>query len=261
MKTSGNTVLITGGASGIGLELAKQFLALSNTVVVTGRDPAKLDDAKNNLPGLHTVQSDGSDPKAIMVLGAKMIDEFPELNIVINNAGIMRKLNLQDKNNNLQDLTREIDINLMGPIRMAQQFLPHLKTKKSAAIVNVSSGLAFVPFPIAPVYSATKAGIHAFTRSLRVQLKNTHVKVFELAPPATETRLFRGDFSAEDLKDVKTMSVETLARHAIEGIERDTLEICPGFSKALKLLSRLAPEAGLKMLGRPVDNMLAETSN
>ena len=236
MKTSGNTILITGGASGIGLELAKQLLALNNTVVITGRDQQKLDDAKKNFSNLHTIQSDASDPKAIMVLYEKITDEFPDLNIVINNAGIMRKINFHDKEINLAELTREIEINLMGPIRMAKQFLSHLKAKKSAAIVNVSSGLAFIPFPISPVYSATKSGIHAFTQALRVQLKNTSVKVFELAPPATETPLFRGGFTAEDLKDVKTMSVETLAQSAIDGIEKDVLEICPGFSKALAQL-------------------------
>ena len=116
--------------------------------------------------------------------------QFPALNILINNAGIMREINIHDKAGSLEDLTREIEINLSGPIRMVKQFLPHLKTKSEAAIVNVSSGLAFVPLPISPVYCATKAGLHSFTESLRVQLKNTKVKVFDFkAPPATQTEL------------------------------------------------------------------------
>src|SRR5258708_29096996 len=112
-------------------------------------------------------------------------NNFLSSTILINNAGIMRKINVHDKAGSLEDITREIEVNLIGPIRMVKQFLPHLKTKSEAAIMNVSSGLAFVPLPISPVYCATKAGLHSFTESLRVQLKNTKVKVFDLAPPAT----------------------------------------------------------------------------
>src|SRR5271154_5117857 len=227
MKLTSNTILITGGGSGIGYELTKQLTALGNTILITGRDQAKMDRAKAAFPQIHTFRSDVSDPKAIATLYEQVTEQFPELNILINNSGIMREINVHDSAGSLEDVTREIEINLSGPIRMVKQFLPHLKTKSQAAIVNVSSGLAFVPLPISPVYCATKAGLHSYTQSLRMQLKNTRIKVFELAPPATETALFRGDFTTEDLGGIKSMDVKTLAKHAINGLEKDTLEICP----------------------------------
>ena len=129
MKLTSNTILITGGAGGIGYELTKQLTALGNTILITGRDQAKLDRAKAAFPNIHTFRSDVSDPKAIATLCEEVIKQFPELNILINNAGIMREINVHDKTGSLEDLTREIEINLTGPIRMVKQFLAHLKTK------------------------------------------------------------------------------------------------------------------------------------
>src|SRR5437868_11431359 len=169
MKLTSNTILITGGGSGIGYELTKQLTALGNAILITGRDQAKMDPAKAAVPNIHTFRSDVSDPKAIATLYEQVTKQFPELNILINDAGIMRKINVHDKAGSLEDITREIEINLSGPIRMVKQFLPHLKTKSEAAIMNVSSSLAFVPLPISPVYCATKAGLHSFTESLRVR--------------------------------------------------------------------------------------------
>jgi uncharacterized oxidoreductase len=171
----------------------------------------------------------------------------------------MRKINLNDQGNQSEDLCREIETNLNGPIRMVQQFLPHLKKKENAAIMNVSSGLAFVPLPISPVYCAAKAGLHSFTLSLRVQLKNTRVKVFELAPPATQTDLL-GSFHADDLKGTSIMNVVDMVRRAIKGFESDELEIRPGQSNTLKLMGRIAPQFILNQLSRPVDRMLAESN-
>lgn len=152
MDVRHNTILITGGTSGLGYEFAAQLLALGNTALITGRNQAKLDDAQRRLPGVHTFQSDVSDPAAIRQLYQQVVTQFPTLNILINNAGEMRKLNLQDSALDLVDLTREVDINLSGPIRMVQQFLPHLKTQPAAAILNVTSGLALTPFALAPIY-------------------------------------------------------------------------------------------------------------
>ena len=146
-------------------------------------------------------------------------------------------------------LPAEIEINLSGPVRMIQQFLPHLKTRKSALIVNVSSGLAFIPLPISPVYSATKAALHSFTQSLRVQLAGSSVTVIELAPPGVETPLFRGEF-AEEMKGQKGMDVSVLARHAIAGIEAGKLEIRPGLANVLKIMSRVAPQFMLKQMAK-----------
>jgi uncharacterized oxidoreductase len=240
MELHGKTVLITGGTSGIGLELAKQLLARGNTVIVTGRDQAKLDATLRLLPGLHGFRSDVSDPAAIAELHTTLLAQFPALDVLVNNAGIMRNLNL-NRERSLSDVSREIDINLSGPVRMIQQFLPHLKSRKGALIVNVSSGLAFVPMSIAPVYSATKAALHSYTQSLRVQLKGTGVTVIELAPPGVETPLFRSEF-AEEMKDQKGMDVSVLVQRAIAGIEAGKLEIRPGLANVLKLMSRVAPQ-------------------
>lgn len=259
MNISDNTILITGGTSGIGLELAARFLALGNTVIVTGRSQAGIDAGRQKVAGLHAIQSDVGDPAAIAGLYQRVVDEFPAMNMLINNAGIMRKINLNTVGLDLRDLTREIEINLNGAIWMVAQFLPHLKAQKRAAIVNVSSGLAFVPLAIAPVYCASKAAIHSFTLSLRLQLKNSNIIVFELAPPITATHLIEDEFDPGDLPGVRQMEVSDLVKHAIDGLKHDRDEIRPGLSNALKFMSRLAPEFILRRLGRSVDRMLAES--
>ena len=260
MKLSANTVLITGATSGIGLELALQLLELNNTVIVTGRDAVKLQRIASQYPSLYTLQSDVSDPKAIATLYQTVVERFPGLNILINNAGIMRKINLQDKGSDLKDIGLEIETNLLGPVRMVKQFLPLLGAQPSAAIVNVSSGLAFSPFPISPIYCATKAGIHSFTQSLRVQLKNSKIKVFELAPPATDTPL-QGAFTATDLKGAPIMNLKKMVTAAINGLRKDQPEILPGLSKVLRAGSRLAPNLMVKAASGPVDAMLLETNS
>lgn len=246
MKLRQKTILITGGSSGIGFELAKQLLQLGNTVIITGRDQEKLDRAKQALPAIHTVQSDVSDAQSISLLYEDVIARFPALDTLINNAGIMRNLKL-DAIRELTDVSREIEINLSGPVRMVQQFLPHLKTRQNALIVNVSSGLAFIPFAISPVYCAAKAGLHSYTQSLRAQFDGTTVSVVELAPPATETTLMRAEF-AEEMKQQKGMDVVQLVKQAIAGIEAGKLEIRPGLSNVLKLMSRIAPAFMFKQM-------------
>ena len=247
MRLNQKTILITGGTSGIGLELARQLLQRGNTVIITGRDQERLDGAERALPGVHTFQSDVSDPEAIAALYDCVLARFSTLDTLINNAGIMRNLDM-NQDRALNDVTREIDINLSGPVRMVQQFLPHLKTRKDALIVNISSGLAFIPLPISPVYCATKAAIHSFTQSLRVQLAGTSVTVIELAPPGVETPLYRGEF-AEEMQGQKGMDVTVLAKQALAGIEAGNLEIRPGVSNVLKAMSRIAPQF---MLGQMV---------
>lgn len=258
MKISGNTILITGGTSGIGLELATQLSDLGNVVIITGRDKSKLEVVQKKIPQVHVFQSDVSDPKGISLLFELVTKEFPELNVLINNAGIMDKINLHDEAVDLEGMCREIEINLNGPIRMTKQFLSHLKAKKNAAIINVSSGLAFVPLPISPVYCATKAGLHSFTLSLRVQMKKSSVKIFELAPPATQTKLL-GNFDAKEMKGTVIMDVAEMVKIALIGLENDQLEIRPGQANLLKLMSRIAPQFILNQLGKSVDTMLEQS--
>lgn len=248
MRLTGRTILITGGTSGIGLELAGQLLARDNIVIVTGRTTPALEAAERRFPGLHTIQSDVSDADGIRALHETLISRFPKLDTLVNNAGIMRNLKLGE-DRSLEDVTREIDVDLSGPIRMVQQFLPHLRRQKDALIVNVSSGLAFVPFPISPVYSAAKAAIHAYTRCLRTQLQGSGVTVVELAPPGTETPLFRGEF-ANEMKGQKGMAVDVLVKHAITGIESGKTEIRPGLSNVLKIASRLSPSVIFRQMSK-----------
>ena len=254
MDLKNNTILITGGTSGFGLEFTKQLTELDNIVIVTGRNQQKLDETKRMFPNVHVFQSDVTDTNSIVELFEKVTKAFPELNILINNAGEMRKLNLNDTANDLNNIGREIEINLLGPIRMTQQFLPHLKSQKNAAILNVTSGLALVPFPIAPIYGATKAGLRSYTLSLRVQLKNTKIKVFELVAPATKTPLM--DKFTKDFEGLSMMDTEKLVKTAINGMKNDKFEIYPGISKALRIVSRLAPRFLLSQLSKPMDDML-----
>lgn len=248
MQLVNRTILITGGTSGIGFELAKLLSERGNIVIVTGRDQHKLEATKQALPKVHTFNSDVSDPAAIASLFESVTAQFPALDTLINNAGIMRNLNL-NQSRDLIDVTREIEINLSGPVRMVQQFLPHLKRRQNALIVNVSSGLAFIPLPLSPIYSATKAALHSFSQSLRVQLAGSSVTVVELAPPGVETPLFRGEFE-EEMKGQKGMDVGVLARHAIKGIEAGKLEIRPGLANVLRMMSRIAPQFMLRQLSK-----------
>ena len=257
MELTKNIILITGGTSGFGYEFTNRLLALGNTVIITGRDQGKLDLTKKKLPGVHTFQSDVSDPEAIKQLYKNVTTQFPELNILINNAGEMRKIDLQDESIDLDNIVREIDINLSGPIRMVQAFLPHLKTKSNAAIVNVTSGLALIPFPLTPVYGATKSGLRFYTKSLRVQLKNTGIKVFELIAPGSSTPLH--DKFSGDVDDSRLMDPVKLIDVAIKGLQSDKFEIYPGLAKVMNIMSRIAPSVIFNQLEKITEKSLAKT--
>ena len=236
MEMTRNTVLVTGGTSGIGKALAAQLLARGNIVLITGRSQERLDAAQSDLPGVHCFICDQADPAAIVRLHDEATHAFPNLNILINNAGIGLKRNLNDTTVPITDLEREVRTNLIGPIQMNHQFLPTLKRQKTAAIVNVTSGLAFVPLAPKPLYSATKAAMHSYTMTLRAQLTHSSVKVIELAPPATDTDFNKGQ---EDMNTPGRMSPEKVAEAAIKGMEQDRDEILPGQARALRLMGRL----------------------
>ncbi len=249
MELSNNTILITGGTSGFGLEFAARLLELGNTVIITGRNLQKLEETKQKYPALHTMQSDVSRPEDILRLYEEVTRQFPDLNILINNAGEMRKISLNEPHD-LHDITREIEINLMGPIRMIQAFLPQLKKQKSAAILNVTSGIALMPFPISPVYGASKSGLRSYTQSLRVQLKNSSVKVFELVAPGSSTPL-NDKFKTEDGFDARMlMAPGKIVDAALKGMQKDRHEIYPGLARLMRIMSRIAPKFLLKQASK-----------
>ncbi|MEV7426396.1 SDR family oxidoreductase [Streptomyces sp. NPDC091212] len=188
MKTTGNTILITGGTSGIGLGLALRFLQAGNKVIVAGRRKDMLARIATDHPGIETLVLDVTDPASIAHARTTVTSGHPEVNVLVNNAGIMLPENLLDAGSP-RVAEDTVTTNLLGPIRMVNAFLPHLLAKDDAAIVNVSSGLAFVPLPVTPTYNATKAAVHFFSESLRVQLADTSVQVIELVPPAVRTTL------------------------------------------------------------------------
>jgi uncharacterized oxidoreductase len=188
MDLSNNTVLITGGTSGIGMALAIRFLKLGNEVIICGRDEKKLQSMKQQYPSVHTKVCDTGKERDRIELWNWAIKEFPKLNVLINNAGIQRKVDLT-KPEAWSDTDEEIAINIGGPIHLSMLAIPHLSKMPRSVLANVSSGLAFVPLTSVPVYSATKAAIHSFTMSLRYQLKNSSVEVIEIIPPAVRTNL------------------------------------------------------------------------
>ncbi|MBA4541444.1 MULTISPECIES: SDR family oxidoreductase [Thermoactinomyces] len=189
MNISGNTILITGGASGIGLAFAERFLQAGNEVIIVGRREAKLKEAKEKFPKLHTRVCDVANVEDRLSLFQWVKSEFPELNVLVNNAGIQQRVNLLRADKEWDYYRQEIAINLDGPIHLCMLFIPHLVKKQNAAIINVSSGLSLAPGVWVPVYSATKAALHSFTISLRHQLADTDVKVIEVLPPAVNTDL------------------------------------------------------------------------
>lgn len=195
MKMSGNTILITGGGSGIGQALAHRFHDAGNTVIVAGRRLAALQETTAGRPNLHAVEFDVADGASIPNFARTLLADYPGLNVLINNAGIMRMEPL-DAERDLADSDATIVTNLQGPIRLTNALIEHLKTRPDAAIVNVSSGLGFVPLVATPTYDATKAGIHSYTVALREALKG-RVEVIELVPPAVQTGLTPGQETRE----------------------------------------------------------------
>jgi uncharacterized oxidoreductase len=195
MQSTGNTILITGGASGIGRGLAEAFLKLGNTVIIAGRRKALLDEVAEANPGMKSLVLDVEDRTAVRAFSKRLASEFPALNVLINNAGIMRAERLLEQQDDLSDAEATVTTNLLGPIRLTAALLPLLQKHPHSAIMNVTSGLAFVPLAFTPTYCATKAALHSYTLSLRYQLKDTTTEVIEIAPPYVQTDLMDG---AED---------------------------------------------------------------
>lgn len=197
MNTTNNTILITGGGSGIGRALAEAFHRLGNQVIIAARGQKALDETTAANSGMKSLTLNASDPKSIHSFAAQVTKDYPSLNVLINMAGIMKPENLLEQPTDLSDAENTIATNLLGPIRLTAALLPALQKQPRATIMNVSSGLAFVPLAMAPTYCATKAAIHSYTQSLRYQLKATNIEVIELIPPYVATTLM-GDQQAND---------------------------------------------------------------
>ncbi len=211
MNITGNTILITGGGSGIGRGLAEALHARGNQVIIAGRRKSALEATVAANPGMKFLTLDIEDPAAIQAFATQVAEQFPSLNVLVNNAGIMRAENVLEPQN-LSDAEAIVTTNLLGPIRLTAALLPLLRRQQHSTIINVSSGLAFVPLALTPTYSATKAAIHSYTCSLRYQLKDTTTEVLEIIPPYVQTDLLGGaeDPRAMPLKDFIEQTMEIL---------------------------------------------------
>jgi len=188
VKISGNTIFIPGGTSGIGLGLALRFQAAGNTVIIAGRRTELLASIAQDHPGIQTIELDTTDADAVATVSKEVQQRWPETNVLLAMAGIMLP---EDVHTDAFLATAEATVttNLLGPIRLIAAFTEFLATRPAATIITVSSGLASVPLPVTPTYSATKSAIHAFSEAIRVQLADTSVQVIELVPPAVQTTL------------------------------------------------------------------------
>lgn len=233
MNIARNTVLITGGGSGIGLALAKRLLEKNNRVIICGRDEERLKRAKQSFSDLSIIPCDITKADEREQLARNIRKFYPDLNILINNAAVQTHLNLTSGQSNFRDTDIQIETNFTAAVKLIGLFYPLLEDKAQSAIINVTSDLAFVPMALAPVYCATKAALHSFTVSLRYQFRHTHVKVFEVIPPVTDTQL--------DKLDLKKASPEYVADKIIAGISKNRREIRVGKAKLIYAMSRVSP--------------------
>ncbi|WP_436513472.1 SDR family oxidoreductase [Clostridium thermobutyricum] len=222
MKLNNNTILITGGSKGIGFEMAKKFLQLNNKVIICGRNESSLKSAKNELKDVYTIKCDISNSNDRKELVETIKKEFPSLNVLVNNAGIQRDVNFNSNCDDLHNLD-EISINFEAPIFLIKELLPLIRENNNPCIINVSSQLGFFPMAKMPIYSATKAAMHSFTKSLRHQLKDT-VEVIEIIPPAVDTNLNPEGRKKGNFKfDLKTPEY---VEDVFEKLKKELVEIC-----------------------------------
>jgi uncharacterized oxidoreductase len=240
MQITKNTILITGGSTGIGFAIAETFTKAGNEVLICGRRESKLFEAKRKIPQLHTRVCDIAKKSEREELYRWATSEFSHINMLFNNAGIQKEIDFLTGAPGLYDDESEIETNLTANIHLSALFIPHfLQQQKECAIVNITSGLAFIPLKIVPVYCATKAGLHSFSISLRSQLAKTNVHVFEIAPPIVKTELHREAQARKQSQ--RGISASTVAEAAFKAIKNNHYETIVGEAKVLKGASRIAP--------------------
>jgi uncharacterized oxidoreductase len=220
MKLTGNTIFITGGGSGIGRGLAEALHKLGNKVIISGRRRSHLNAVIAANPGMEAIELDITDPASIARVAAKLIADHPALNVLVNNAGIMQPDTVAGKIDDAL-LTSTIATNLLGPIRMTSALIEHLKSKKNAVVAYTSSVLAFVPLAVTGIYSSTKAALHSYVLSQRFMLRNTGVRVIEIAPPWVRTELMNSQ-EAEQAMPLDQFIAETMA---ILGTDADEIVV------------------------------------
>lgn len=248
MSETAQTVFITGANTGMGAGLARAFHARGATVIASGRSRAGLEALAGDCPGMEVEMLDVADTGAIAACAGRIAARHPDLDLLINNAGVQKLLSFADEEPiAAQDLDAEIDINLRGLIHVTNAFLPLLKRQPSARLVQVSSALAFVPLVAAPIYSASKAAVRAFTVALREQLSGSSVQVIELIPPAVKTELHRG----QTRRQIRQMSLQDFVAAAMRGLDSGQDEIAVGLAKAARFGSRVAPGRLLKVVNKP----------
>lgn len=242
MNLYNNVILITGGSSGIGLELTKRFVQLNNTVLICGRNLEKLRSAKEQYPQIDYFQCDISQPEDCKKLHSWIQELHPNCNIIINNAAIVHMSNFAANDNAVEEAREEIATNLMAPIHLSKLFLPLINKNSNPRIINITTGLVYAPKADYPFYNATKAALHSFTLVLRKQLSDSSVKVTEVLFPAVDTPWHKGN------PPKIAISADQAVEEMLSGLENNKEEIKIGGVKKLYALSRIAPSKAFKII-------------
>ena len=233
MELTGNTILITGGTSGLGLGFAEEFLSLGNKVIICGRREERLAKIKEKHPQIITYRCDVTDSIQRVEMCRWILEKHPETNVLINNAGVQYFEDFT-KEINLEKISAQIETNITAPIHLISLFAKHLSGKADATIINITSGLAFAPLAMMPVYCASKAAFHSLSLTIRHQFKNTSVKVIEVAPPAVETEL--GSDSRQDKSQSHYgITVSEFITETMEALKNNVIEATIGNAKNLRL--------------------------
>lgn len=241
MQANKNIILITGGTSGIGLELVRQFYGLGNKLIVASSNQANLNELKIKFPNIVSEVCNLGDSSSVLHLIDKCKKEHNDINIVINNAGIQKNYVWTDEKNGYAKIADEICVNFTSPMQIIYGLLPILTTKQNSAIVNVSSGLAFAPKKLAPVYCATKSAIHIGTKALRYQLEGTTVKIFEIIPPLVDTAMTEGRGKGK-------ITPKQLVDEFMQDFKNDKFESNIGKIKLLRFIQRISPKTADNIL-------------